>query len=98
MEVTTTSIQPGLPPATAKSLFLESLGSPAGGQYPLGGSSNRAGIAFFLLEVRPRYLVIDKLDKTMREDFSVLLSLMKRGIAARMKKAIRCRSSSGRRG
>ena len=77
------------PPATAKSLFLEALGSLPGSQYALGGSSSRAGIADFLLNFRPRYLVIDELDKMKAEDYSVLLSLMQSGVVARLKKGMR---------
>jgi len=77
------------PPATAKSMFLEALGSLPGSQYALGGSSSRAGIADFLVHFRPRYLVLDEIDKMNREDFSVLLSLMQSGIVARLKKGMR---------
>jgi Holliday junction DNA helicase RuvB len=77
------------PPATAKSLFLEALGTLTGAQYALGGSSSRAGIADFLIHFRPRYLVIDELDKMKAEDYSVLLSLMQSGIVARLKKRLR---------
>ena len=68
------------PPATAKSLFLEPLGQLPGAQYALGGSSSRAGIADFLINFQPRFLIIDELDKMKREDFSVLLSLMQCGL------------------
>ena len=77
------------PPATAKSMFLEALGSLPGSQYALGGSSSRAGIADFLVNFRPRYLVLDEIDKMNREDFSVLLSLMQSGVVARLKKGMR---------
>jgi len=70
-------------------MFLEGLGSLPGSQYALGGSSSRAGIADFLLNFRPRYLVIDELDKMKAEDFSVLLSLMQSGVVARLKKGMR---------
>ncbi|MBI2918924.1 MAG: minichromosome maintenance protein MCM [Chloroflexi bacterium] len=76
-------------PATAKSMFLEVLGSLPGSQYALGGSSSRAGIADFLLNFRPRYLVIDELDGMKAEDFSVLFSLMQSGVVARLKKGMR---------
>ncbi len=72
------------PPATAKSLFLEALGQLPGAQYALGGSSSRAGIADFLINFQPRFLIIDELDKMKREDFSVLLSLMQSGVVARL--------------
>jgi len=77
------------PPATSKSMFLEALGSLPGSQYALGGSSSRAGIADFLVNFRPRYLVLDEIDKMNREDFSVLLSLMQSGVVARLKKGMR---------
>ncbi len=77
------------PPATAKSLFLEAVGSLSGAQYALGGSSSKAGIADFLINFRPRYLIIDELDKMRGEDFSVLLSLMQSGVVARLKRQMR---------
>jgi len=77
------------PPATAKSMFLEALGSLPWSQYALGGSSSRAGIADFLVSFRPRYLILDELDKMNRDDLSVLLSLMSSGIVARLKKGMR---------
>ncbi|MDP3062216.1 MAG: hypothetical protein Q8O40_03225 [Chloroflexota bacterium] len=77
------------PPATAKSLFLEELGGLPGAQYALGGAASKAGISDFLLNFRPRYLVIDELDKMRFEDYSVLLSLMQTGIVARLKKGMR---------
>ncbi|MDP2954018.1 MAG: AAA family ATPase, partial [Chloroflexota bacterium] len=58
-------------------------------QYALGGSSSRAGIADFLLQFRPRFLVIDELDKMKAEDYSDLLSLMQSGVVARLKKGMR---------
>lgn len=77
------------PPASGKSLFLENLGTLPGAQYALGGSSSKAGIAEFLLNFRPRYLIIDELEKADRDDLSVLLSLMSSGIVARLKKGMR---------
>ncbi len=77
------------PPATAKSLFLEALGDLPGAQYALGGSSSRAGIADFLINFQPRFLIIDELDKMKGEDYSVLLSLMQSGVVARMKRGLR---------
>lgn len=77
------------PPATAKSLFLEALAELPGAQYALGGSSSRAGIADFLINFQPRFLIIDELDKMKGEDFSALLSLMQSGVVARMKRGLR---------
>lgn len=77
------------PPATAKSLFLEVVGGLPWSQFALGGSSSKAGIADFLINFRPRYLIIDELDKMSPQDFSVLLSLMQSGTVARLKKGMR---------
>ena len=77
------------PPATAKSLFLEAVGNLPGSQFALGGATSKAGLADFLLNFRPRYLIIDELDKMGGQDFSVLLSLMQRGIVARLKRGMR---------
>ncbi len=70
-------------------MFLEALGELPGAQYALGGSSCRAGIADFLINFQPRFLIIDELDKMKGEDYSVLLSLMQSGVVARLKKGLR---------
>ena len=77
------------PPATAQSLFLEALGNLPGARYALGGSGSRAGIADFLINFQPRFLIFDELDKLKSEDYSVLLSLMQSGVVARIKKGLR---------
>ena len=77
------------PPATAKSLFLEAVGNLPGSQLALGGATSKAGVADFLINFRPRYLIIDELDKMSAHDFSVLLSLMQSGTVARLKKGMR---------
>ncbi|MFC1935973.1 hypothetical protein ACFLX9_04410 [Chloroflexota bacterium] len=79
-------ILPGLIRSLHRASTYQSL---PGSQYALGGSSSRAGIADFLLNFRPRYLVIDEMDKMKAEDFSVLLSLMQSGVVARLKKGMR---------
>jgi Holliday junction DNA helicase RuvB len=67
------------PSATAKSLFLEQISTLKGSSYHLGSSSSKAGLTQFLLEYRPRILLIDEFDKMKREDYAVLLSLMESG-------------------
>lgn len=57
-------------------------------RYALGGTSSKAGIAEFIIEERPRYLLIDELDKIERADYSALLSLMESGVVARLKKGM----------
>lgn len=74
------------PPATAKSVFLSELEHLPGSRYALGGTSSRAGIVDFILKHRPRYLLIDELDKMNMSDYSALLTLMETGQVTRLKK------------
>lgn len=73
------------PPATAKTLFLSELARLSGARYALGGTSSKAGIVDFLLEVRPRYLIMDELEKADAKDYSALLSLMETGFVTKLK-------------
>lgn len=75
------------PPATAKTLFLSELARLDGARYALGGTSTRAGIVDFILESRPRFLIIDELEKMDSRDYSSLLSLMETGYVSRLHKS-----------
>jgi len=77
------------PPATAKSMFLGELGRLPFSRFALGGSTRKGGLEDYLLEFRPRYLIIDEIDKMDMRDMSVLLSLMESGVVARLKKRMR---------
>lgn len=77
------------PPATAKTMFLGELARLPFSRYALGGSTRKGGLEDYLLEFRPRYLIIDEIDKMDMGDMSVLLSLMESGIVARLKKRMR---------
>ncbi len=77
------------PPATAKSLFLGEIARLPFSRFTLGGGTSKAGLADFLLEFQPRYLIIDEIDKMGKEDMSILLSLMESGTVARLKKRMR---------
>ena len=77
------------PPATAKSMFLGELARLPYSRYALGGSTRKGGLEDYLLEFRPRYLIIDEIDKMDMRDMSVLLSLMESGVVARLKKRMR---------
>ncbi|MDP3893901.1 hypothetical protein, partial [Nocardioides sp.] len=76
-------------PATAKTLLLNELARLPGSRLALGGTSSRAGIVDFLIDVRPRYLIIDEIDKANGQDMDVLLSLMETGLVTRLKKGMR---------
>jgi Holliday junction DNA helicase RuvB len=73
------------PPATAKTMFLSELSRLPGSRYALGGTSSKAGIIDFLIQVRPRYLVMDELEKADARDYSALLSLMETGFVTKLK-------------
>ena len=77
------------PPATAKSMFLGELARLPFSRFALGGSTRRGGLEDYLLEFRPRFLIIDEIDKMDMRDMSVLLSLMESGVVARLKKRMR---------
>lgn len=65
--------------STAKSLFLEEVNRMKGSSYHLGSSATKAGLTQFLLDKRPKILLVDELDKMSREDYASLLSLMESG-------------------
>lgn len=74
------------PPATSKSLFLSELARLQPSRYALGGTTSRAGLVEYLLAERPRFLIIDELDKMAAADLSALLSVMESGIVSRLKR------------
>jgi Holliday junction DNA helicase RuvB len=77
------------PPASSKSMFLGELSRLPFSRFTLGGGTSKAGLADFLLEFRPKYLIIDEIDKMAPADMSILLSLMESGVIARLKKRMR---------
>lgn len=73
-------------PASAKSLFLEELARLPNSRFVLGSSLSKAGLLQVLFEQKPRYLIIDEIDKISDEDnLSALLSLMERGTVTETK-------------
>lgn len=66
--------------ASAKSLLLEDLARLPQSHFVLGSALTQAGLFELLYNERPRYLIIDELDKVGDvENLAVLLSLMERG-------------------
>jgi MoxR-like ATPase len=68
------------PPASAKSLFMCSLTKLERSFYAVGSSSTKSGIFDYLFEHRPRYFIIDELEKMNKKDQTSLLNLMESGI------------------
>jgi hypothetical protein len=51
------------PPSSGKSLFMSSLTRLERSYYAVGSSSTKSGIFDYLFEYRPRYFIIDELEK-----------------------------------
>jgi replication-associated recombination protein RarA len=73
------------PPASAKSLFMRSLTKLERSYYAVGSSSTKSGIFDYLFEYRPRYFIVDELEKMNKKDQTSLLSLMESGILSELK-------------
>ena len=66
--------------ASAKTLFLEDLGRLPHNSFILGSNLTKAGMFDILFNERPKYLIIDEIDKIDdSEVFAALLSLMHKG-------------------
>jgi Holliday junction DNA helicase RuvB len=73
------------PPASAKSLFMRALTKLERSYYAVGSSSTKSGIFDYLFEYRPRYFIIDELEKMNKKDQTSLLNLMESGILSELK-------------
>ena len=73
------------PPASAKSLFMNCLTKLKRSYYAVGSSSTKSGIFDYLFEYRPRYFIIDEIEKMSKRDQASLLNLMESGILSELK-------------
>jgi Holliday junction DNA helicase RuvB len=73
------------PPSSGKSLFMNSLTRLERSHYSVGCSSTKTGIFDYLFEYRPRYLIVDEVDKMNKKDQTSLLNLMESGILSELK-------------
>jgi len=73
------------PPASAKTMFLTSLLHLKNAYFVDAGNSTKAGMIDFLFENRPRYLLIDEIDKSAPKHQTFLLNLMEIGIVSETK-------------
>lgn len=72
--------------ASAKTLFLEELARLGRSHFCVGSNLSKAGIFDVLFNERPRYLIMDEVDKIDdSENLSCLLSLMERGLVTETK-------------
>lgn len=73
------------PQASAKTMFLTSLINLKNSYFADGTNSTKAGIIDYLFENRPRYLLVDEIDKMAPKDQAFLLNLMETGIVIETK-------------
>jgi len=64
--------------------MLSDVGSLPGAEFYVGSTTTKSGLVGLLLQCRPRYLVIDELDKMDDRDMSPLLNLMETGMVTRL--------------
>lgn len=67
------------PPGSAKTLFLLAVEELPGSAYVLGSRMSRSGLAGFLMDAKPRFLLVDEIDKMPARDLAPLLSLTESG-------------------
>ncbi len=53
--------------------------------YAVGSSSTKTGISDYLFEYRPKYFIVDEIEKMSRRDQTSLLNLMESGILSELK-------------
>jgi MoxR-like ATPase len=73
------------PPASAKTMFLESLSRLKSSYFVDGASATKAGLIDCLFLNNPKYLLIDEIDKMSTKDQAMLLNLMETGILSETK-------------
>src|SRR5919197_5951925 len=73
------------PPACAKTMFLQSLLKLQNSHFIDGGNASKAGLADCIFFNRPKYLLIDEIDKMSAKDQAFLLNLMETGIVSETK-------------
>jgi Holliday junction DNA helicase RuvB len=73
------------PPASAKTLFLQSLMKLKDSYFIDCSNATKSGIVDYIFEQKPKYLLLDELDKLSRKDQTFLLNLMETGIVSETK-------------
>jgi holliday junction DNA helicase RuvB len=73
------------PPASAKTMFLESLSKLKSSFFVDGASTTKSGLIDCLFLNSPKYLLIDEIDKMSTKDQAMLLNLMETGIVSETK-------------
>jgi holliday junction DNA helicase RuvB len=72
-------------PASAKTMFLQSLMKLQNSYFVDGGNATKAGLTDYIFSNRPKYLLIDEIDKMSAKDQAFLLNLMETGTISETK-------------
>jgi Holliday junction DNA helicase RuvB len=81
----TTSILLSGPPASAKTLFLQCLMKLHDSHFVDCSNATKSGLVDYIFGNKPKYLLLDELDKLSRKDQIFLLNLMETGIVSETK-------------
>jgi Holliday junction DNA helicase RuvB len=73
------------PPASAKTLFLQLLMNLKDSHFIDCGNATKSGVVDYIFDKKPKYLLLDELDKLSRKDQTFLLNLMETGIVSETK-------------
>lgn len=73
------------PPASAKTLFLQSLMNLSNSCFIDCSNATKSGIVDYIFENKPKYLLLDELDKLSRKDQTALLNLIETGMVSETK-------------
>jgi replication-associated recombination protein RarA len=73
------------PPASAKTVFMRCLMKLQDSYFIDGGNTTKSGITDYVFSYKPKYLLIDEIDKMPSKDQAFLLNLMETGIVTEIK-------------
>jgi holliday junction DNA helicase RuvB len=73
------------PPASAKTLFLQSLMKLKDSYFIDCSNATKSGVVDYVFVNKPKYLLLDELDKLSRKDQTFLLNLMETGMVSETK-------------
>jgi Holliday junction DNA helicase RuvB len=73
------------PPASAKTLFMLECMKLERSYFTLGSHSTKSGMIDYLIQYRPRFLIVDEIEHMPMKDQTALLSLMETGIVSETK-------------
>lgn len=73
------------PPASAKTVFMKCLMKLQDSYFIDGGNTTKSGMTDYVFNNKPKYLLIDEIDKMPAKDQAFLLNLMETGIVTETK-------------